>query len=158
MISRLFTILSALSLLLGGYLIYRLAWPSDMDVIVNVDGRLVVHYGPLTHQHLEESARNILSSGVRKWEFAGFAYARNGGTADSTSVVGVPLIYLILATAVLPTLWWLHHRRSIRRGPGHCSNCGYDLRASPDRCPECGTEAKKPVANAGGLNRTSASG
>lgn len=51
-------------------------------------------------------------------------------------IVPMWLPALTTALAVIPLVRRV--RREKRRRGGLCLRCGYDLRASPDRCPECG--------------------
>jgi hypothetical protein len=48
--------------------------------------------------------------------------------------------WAMLALTGTPSFAWIFRaiRRSSRRRRGLCGGCGYDLRATNDRCPECG--------------------
>ena len=61
----------------------------------------------------------------------GFGY---GHSPRSGTLVCVPFWLPCFATAAVGV--WCVRRR--REQPGLCRSCGYDLRASPGRCPECG--------------------
>jgi hypothetical protein len=59
-------------------------------------------------------------------------------SGDQSRAVQVPH-WFVAALAAVPPALWLRRRRADRRRAGLCMRCSYDLRASPDRCPECGT-------------------
>ena len=71
-----------------------------------------------------------------------------GTQATPTRVVNVSLYLPLFLT--LPVAFagiWLWARPSLqerRRRRGLCPRCGYDVRETPSRCPECGAEPAPP--------------
>ena len=77
--------------------------------------------------------------------YAAFLFVAFALINDDTS--GPLTLYAAIAAgalaATLPFLgfsWFTKRRRQKRLASStHCQTCSYDLRASPERCPECGT-------------------
>jgi 4-amino-4-deoxy-L-arabinose transferase-like glycosyltransferase len=58
---------------------------------------------------------------------------------SSKRVWTMPAWLPVIAFAIAPLLaLWRFIRKRRRHLRGHCPNCNYDLRATPERCPECG--------------------
>jgi hypothetical protein len=77
--------------------------------------------------------------GGRTHAALGFVYSSHvepPPTSCGFTSVGVPLWAPLVLFSLLPAtrLW----RRRKRPRSGTCPSCGYDLRATPDKCPECG--------------------
>ena len=73
----------------------------------------------------------------------------DGGTMGGRRFANFILPLWIPAVAFAPLPMWCavrayRERRRRRRLAGVCPTCGYDLRATPDRCPECGTAPRPP--------------
>lgn len=87
---------------------------------------------------LERSGLPGFTISHKNWAGFSFLHLKFGAYSD-TRRVGVPMWAACALLLAMPTVWawhWFRSQRGLRRGL--CANCGYDLRATPDRCPECG--------------------
>ena len=104
-------------------------------------------------RHLTHNREDWINSrffyATTMWFYHPVTYAR---TTRRFVAVLFPWWILFLVAAMIPSasfmlFLWRRHRRKTSVD-GLCPHCGYDLRASPNRCPECGAAvATKPVAS-----------
>jgi hypothetical protein len=88
-----------------------------------------------TFWSLPLAAATLTLSQTCTWHFAGFGLDRP--RAASFYFV-IPNWFFLILTSIPPLLWLT--RRLSPKPTGLCPTCGYDLRATPDRCPECGEQ------------------
>ena len=102
-----------------------------------------------------ELAVDSMSRGWRLGGFDCFSWETKHKTpaglpAGGEHVFIFPLWFPAALTAAMPALLGRRLLRSARRERlGRCQSCGYDLRASKDRCPECGSIIAAQTQNAG---------
>ena len=118
-----------------------------------IDGKLYIHarvdFEPWTQPtptRLETAQRLIGIQHIRRTSHPmnGRKVLRQYTILDHHVVVD--LFWYRILLLVLPLYWLVttartflqEEQRNDRRTRGLCPTCGYDLRATPDRCPECG--------------------
>ena len=80
------------------------------------------------------------------WQFLGFECTDLVFKSSYPGFIAIPFWFIAAVLAAL-SLWAILRLRSQRERflPGHCRSCGYDLRGSDGKCPECGQEAPRPL-------------
>ena len=127
---------------------------SDRGEVVAIRVHLPVILSPKGWSSVRRRVGNVSFSKSRLLDryLWGFGYAWAGPVPLPQPLRGsfyalvVPHWFLALLFALLPAVRLIKRWRN-RIPPGNCQKCGYDLRASEDRCPECG--APIPSADEG---------
>ena len=98
-----------------------------------VDSRFLPHYKDVW-------GKRILGFG---WHHEDMTFTEQDGSGRRlrSYALLLPHWFLILLLGCVVSFWGCINRRwRKRQRSGLCVNCGYDIRATPQRCPECGAK------------------
>lgn len=94
------------------------------------DGVVRIWWGPFTS----------VSFLVTDWSGFGVAYRHWQANSQHAYSIEIRCLLLVIFSAVALVVWICPFRRGAMP-KRRCVVCGYDLRATPERCPKCGTVA-----------------
>ena len=149
MIRKTLTILSLIGLLLsvgawGVNLKWGVRYVCNHRINLGLfEGRLHLFciFGEMTGSYRGYRKNGITAHDLSKIRFKWMPEYNSYGTTNPIRGIFVPLwMPTLLFGSLFMILFLPVHRRRKRKKLGLCLNCGYDLRASKDRCPECGEE------------------
>ncbi len=83
---------------------------------------------------------------VRRFQIASFGYINWTDHIPFRRLVVIGYGWPSVTFSLLPVFYAFRHICHNKPLAGHCRTCGYDLRASPERCPECGTGVEQGKA------------
>lgn len=121
--------------------------PRDFGPVWQDDGMVMYPYVPIPQL---QQGRSISGAGFT-WFSSPYERERRWGMMPTRGERAfifpwwAPLLLCLLPLVLIGRSFLLRRRKALRVRRGLCVGCGYDLRHSRERCPECGLGMEKAV-------------